>query len=112
MAKGQVPREAVQGIKLGRMTTLREVTTKTIAQQLGPAVKAATARTKIHHPPELGASASHMPSKASQNLTQKPQSPPSMASAQMTPYLGGPCFVWVGQSGRGALGTSVCAVVL
>ena len=59
LAKGQVPREAVQGIKLGRMTALRKdnggvrgivageavrrVTAKTIAQQLGPAVKAATA---------------------------------------------------------------------
>ena len=59
LAKGQVPREAVNGIKLGRMTALRKenggvrgivarevvrrVTAKTIAQQLGPAVKAATA---------------------------------------------------------------------
>ena len=58
-AKGQVPREAVNGIKLGRMTALRKenggvrgivagevvrrVQAKTIAQQLGPAVKAATA---------------------------------------------------------------------
>ena len=59
LAKGQVLREAVQGIKLGRMTALRKdnggvrgmvagdvvrrVTAKTIAQQFSPAVKAATA---------------------------------------------------------------------
>ena len=58
-AKGQMPREVVQAIKLGRMTALqkegggvrgivageviRRVTAKTIAQQLGPFVKAATA---------------------------------------------------------------------
>ena len=57
-AKGQMPGEVVQAIKLGRMTALqkegggvrgivageviRRVTAKTIAQQLGPVVKAAT----------------------------------------------------------------------
>ena len=54
-AKGQMPREVVQAIKLGRMTALRgvrgimagevirRVTASTIAQQLRPVVKAATA---------------------------------------------------------------------
>ena len=99
MARGDMPPQAIEAIKLGRMTALRKesggvrgivsgevmrrLTARTIAQQVGPAVKAGTAPFRYA---QRGRAASALDTlcKLYVSLIQKPQLLLSTESAHMT----------------------------